>query len=88
MPTPRSAGGISFIRVSPIIKSPLVMVSSPAIMRSRVDFPQPDGPTKTTNSPSSMSRLISFDTTTSPQAFVTFLSCTLAMPFSLPSLQP
>lgn len=83
MPTPRSAGGMSFIRVSPINKSPLVMVSRPAIIRSRVDLPQPDGPTNTTNSPSWMSRLMSFDTTTSPQAFVTLRSCTLAMPFSL-----
>ena len=30
---------------------PLSERSSPAIMRSSVDFPQPDGPTKTTNSP-------------------------------------
>src|SRR5579862_4498366 len=28
-------------------------ISSPAIMRSSVDFPQPEGPSKTTNSPSS-----------------------------------
>jgi hypothetical protein len=32
-----------------------VMSSSPAIMRSRVDLPQPDGPSSTTNSPSAMS---------------------------------
>ena len=29
-------------------------------MRSSVDFPQPDGPTRMTNSPSAMSRLTSF----------------------------
>src|SRR5450759_213141 len=40
----------------PIKSSPEVMSSSPAIARSRVDFPQPDGPTKTTNSPSLISR--------------------------------
>src|SRR5436190_328299 len=33
------------------------MVSSPAIRRSRVDLPQPDGPTNTTNSPSRTVRL-------------------------------
>ena len=33
-----------------------VVSSRPAISRSSVDLPQPDGPTKTTNSPSSMSR--------------------------------
>jgi hypothetical protein len=32
---------------------PLLMVSRPAIMRSNVDLPQPEGPTRTTNSPSS-----------------------------------
>ena len=40
----------------PIAISPAVDVSSPAIMRSVVDLPQPDGPTRTTNSPSAMSR--------------------------------
>jgi hypothetical protein len=34
---------------------PEVTSSSPAIRRSSVDLPQPDGPTKTTNSPSSIS---------------------------------
>ena len=33
-------------------RSPAVMSSRPAISRSSVDFPQPEGPTKTTNSPS------------------------------------
>ena len=31
--------------------------SSPAIIRRAVDFPQPEGPTRTTNSPSLISRL-------------------------------
>ena len=35
---------------------PPLVSSSPAISRSSVDLPQPDGPTNTTNSPSSMSR--------------------------------
>ena len=34
---------------------PAVVSSSPAIMRSSVDLPQPDGPTKTANSPRSIS---------------------------------
>ena len=33
------------------------IVSRPATMRRAVDFPQPDGPTSTMNSPSAMSRL-------------------------------
>ena len=36
--------------------SPAVIVSSPAIMLSSVDLPQPDGPTRTRNSPFSSSR--------------------------------
>src|SRR5512146_1609695 len=40
----------------PMRSSPAVISSSPAIARNRVDFPQPDGPTKTTNSPSLISR--------------------------------
>ncbi len=38
--------------------SPLDTVSNPEMQRSSVDFPQPDGPTRTTNSPSSTSRSI------------------------------
>src|SRR3954465_15455219 len=40
--------------------SPLVMSSSPTIIRSKVDFPHPDGPTRIMNSPSATSRLTSF----------------------------
>src|SRR5687767_3146695 len=39
--------------------SPLVMSSRPTIIRSSVDLPQPDGPTRIMNSPSAMSRLTS-----------------------------
>ena len=35
--------------------------------RSSVDLPQPDGPTKTTNSPSFTSRLMPFSTSTVPK---------------------
>ena len=66
MAMPRFAGGTSFIRTPSIWKSPSVIVSSPAIIRSRVDFPQPDGPTKTISSPASISRLIPLSTLTSP----------------------
>ena len=39
--------------------SPDVMSSSPTIIRSRVDFPQPEGPTRIMNSPSATSMLTS-----------------------------
>ena len=37
--------------------SPSVIASSPAIIRSAVVLPHPDGPTKTTNSPSAISQV-------------------------------
>src|SRR3954469_22684745 len=55
----RSRGALSFTRWPPMIMSPLVMSSSPTSIRSSVDFPHPDGPTRIMNSPSAMSRLTS-----------------------------
>ena len=51
----RSLGGTLLTTREPMRISPPVMFSSPATMRSRVDLPQPDGPTRITNSPSWMS---------------------------------
>ncbi len=51
-----------------MIMSPLVMSSRPTIIRSSVDFPHPDGPTRIMNSPSAMSRLTSF-TAGKPSAY-------------------
>src|SRR5690606_16082309 len=56
MAMPRWTGGRSLTIRPPISISPAETSSSPAIMRNRVDLPQPDGPTKTTNSPSATSR--------------------------------
>jgi hypothetical protein len=56
MATPRERDGTSLTSLPPISSSPCEMVSSPAIMRSVVDLPQPDGPTKTTNSRSAISK--------------------------------
>src|SRR5687768_8320161 len=56
----RSRGGRSFTTLSPIRSSPSLMSSRPAIIRRAVVLPQPDGPTKITNSPSAISRLIFF----------------------------
>ena len=42
---------------SPMKILPSVTCSRPAIIRSNVDFPHPDGPTSTMNSPSGISRL-------------------------------
>ena len=52
----RSAGSFLLTTSPSIDTDPSVIVSSPAIMRSSVDFPQPEGPTSTTSSPSGISR--------------------------------
>ncbi len=51
----RSAGSTPLTTRPPIEIVPSVMVSSPAIIRSSVDCPQPEGPTRTRNSPSAIS---------------------------------
>ncbi len=53
----RSFGATSLTTRSPIFSVPALMSSSPAIMRNRVDLPQPDGPTSTISSPSATSKL-------------------------------
>src|SRR6185436_11752796 len=58
---------------------PLVMGSSPASMRSRVDLPQPEGPTSTTNSPSSMSKLMPWMTLVLAKDFSMLRKETLAI---------
>src|SRR5262245_50942555 len=56
----RSIGGRSFTTSAPMRISPEVISSRPATMRSVVVLPQPEGPTKTMNSLSRISRLKSF----------------------------
>ena len=52
-----------------ISNSPLVISSSPAIIRSVVDLPQPEGPTRMINSPSWISRQKSCTAVTPPDRF-------------------
>src|SRR5262245_62638504 len=85
MASPRLSGGAS-LALSPSIKrSPAVISSSPAMRRSRVDLPQPDGPTNTTKLRSSMSRLIPLMTSNSPKFLRILRSVTVAIPV-VPSL--
>jgi hypothetical protein len=65
--TPRSPGARASTRRSPMWISPVSTVSSPAIIRSRVDLPQPEGPRKAMNSPDAMSRRMSSSTATEPK---------------------
>src|ERR1700686_342227 len=48
---------------------PLSGSSSPAMMRSRVVFPEPDGPSKATSSPVSIRRLTSCRVSWAPKRF-------------------
>src|SRR5271165_5114005 len=75
----RSFGGTSFTRTSPIMMSPEVASSRPATIRRAVVFPQPDGPTRTMNSLSLMSRLrLSTALTSLPKTFSIDLNATPA----------
>src|SRR5919204_591664 len=62
----RSIGGTSLTTLPPISTSPSVASSSPAVIRSTVVLPDPDGPTRTRNSPSSISRSRSSTATVPP----------------------
>ena len=83
----RSLGGTSLTTRSPMRRVPVLISSSPAIIRRLVVFPQPDGPTRTMNSPSPISRFRSETAWKSPYILLTFSNVTVAMakPPSRPS---
>src|SRR5687767_10690173 len=76
MAMPRSAAATAFMDLPAISSSPEVISSSPAIMRSSVDLPQPDGPTKTTSSRSAMASDTSRTASTLPKDLATLFSPT------------
>src|SRR5215475_10147012 len=78
----RSFGGTRLTTRLPIAISPSVMSSRPAIMRSSVDLPQPDGPTSTQNSPSAIAMSTPWTTSVLPNDFLTRDRVTDAIPFS------
>ena len=61
-----------------MITRPALGSSSPAIMRKSVDLPQPDGPTSTRNSPSSIVRSVGESATPSPKRLASPTISTLA----------
>ena len=75
----RSLGGTSLTRRSPMRISPDVISSRPAIIRSSVDLPQPEGPTSTVKEPSAISMSTPCSTGVSPKLFLTDWIVTLAM---------
>src|SRR5437764_14415003 len=78
MATPRSPGGSPSIRRPSSQTSPESALSSPAMMRSKVDLPDPEGPRNAMNSRASSVRLTSSSTGVAPKLFRTPLSCRLA----------
>src|SRR4051794_4979013 len=71
MPTFRRFGGRWVMSVPSTLIEPWVGCSKPAIIRSVVVFPQPDGPRKETNSPFSALRLKSSTAIDGPKRFWT-----------------
>src|SRR4026208_164663 len=63
----RSRGRTSFTSLPSISIVPFSMSSSPAMVLSRVDLPQPEGPTSTVNSPDETWRLTPRSTSTGPK---------------------
>src|SRR5579885_541640 len=63
--------------------SPEVTDSSPAMVLSRVDLPQPDGPTSTRKPPFSSVRSMPFSTSTEPNRLLSDLISSVAIPLSL-----
>src|SRR5215467_16032115 len=81
----RSRGEMPFTTWLPMVIVPEVAFSCPAIRRSAVVLPQPDGPTRTRNSPSGTSSDTSSTARTPPgNSLVIPSSETCAMAGSLP----
>src|SRR3989454_4863690 len=86
MAIPRARGGTSpSTRWSPMCISPDVGRSSPAIMRSRVVFPEPEEPSRTRNSPSRIDRSTPSTAWRSPKCF---LRLRISMPATVGALTP
>lgn len=70
--------------------SPEVIECNPAIACSNVDFPHPDGPSRTRNSPESTLTLMSASTVFREYDFVIFCkeSVVIAQPLTEPAMRP
>src|SRR5690348_10419813 len=75
----RSIGGSSLTTVSPIRICPDVTDSSPATIRKVVVLPQPEGPTRTMNSLSRISRFTSLTACASSNFLLRCLRTTVAI---------
>ena len=84
----RSIGSTSLTTRPPMLISPELTLSSPAIIASSVDLPQPDGPTSTTNSPGSTSRSMSCNTACAPNRLLSLRMLSEAIYFTAPWVSP
>src|ERR1700742_1986766 len=86
----RSLGWTLLTTRSPIEMVPEVMFSRPASIRSRGDLPQPEGPTSTTNSPSSIGTVTPCRTSKAPNDFRTsrILTDDIRIPSHFQTLAP
>ena len=75
----RARGGRSVTTRPPMRTSPSLGGSSPAIMRSSVVLPQPEGPSKTRNSPSRDARSMPSTATTPSNRLLSSRTSTVAM---------
>src|SRR5205085_2327691 len=71
-PTPRFCGASTVASSPASLISPVSGVSSPAMTRSRVDFPEPDGPSSAVSEPLSTSIETSSSAWKSPKRLETF----------------
>src|SRR3954462_9580746 len=79
MAMPRLAGGRLSTTWPPMLMHPEVCVSSPAMIRNKVDLPQPEAPSRTMNSPSAMSMSTPFSTSVLPNDLRIWSILSLAM---------
>src|SRR6185369_14096060 len=75
----RSFDSMSLTTWPSIAIVPPLISSRPASMRSSVDLPHPEGPTRTVNSPSAMSKPMPWMTLVAPKLFSTSRNDTVAI---------
>ena len=90
MPMPRSFGSSQVTLRPPIQICPALTSSRPAMALSSVDLPQPDGPSRTMNSPFSISidRFWKMFTLPKPTATSRTDTASIAYPFTAPAAMP
>src|SRR5579884_692239 len=86
MPTPRLLARKPSTERPPILTSPVVGCSNPAMIRSVVVFPEPLGPRNETNSPSSIVRSTPRTAPKAPKYFSIPTSSTFDIAASLPAV--